>query len=246
MASIEWLRQVSDSSARWCRAAMADLLDVAVDRRCACCGQPHPTVCPTCRIAWQSPFAVPTTIVDVPVVAAATYRDAGPAVIAFKERGRLALEGVLAQALLSAVRQVVRQHPPGPVTLVPVPTWPARARARGLDHSRALATRVARTLPPPHLGRACFVVRHGRAVADQSMLDEAARRANLSGALRARPPAESHDRPGLVVVVDDVVTTGATVAETVRALTAAGWSVAGVAVVAAAVSPAERAASRRV
>jgi ComF family protein len=246
MSGTEWLRRLVDSSVQWGRAAASDLLDVAVDRRCACCGRPHPTVCPGCRAAWRPPFTVPSIVADVPVVAAATYRDSGPAVIAFKERGRLGLEAVLADALLAAVCGVVVRHPVGPVTLVPVPTWPAKARARGLDHSRALAIRVARTLPAPYVGRAHQAVRHVRAVADQSTLDVVARRANLSGALRAEPVASAGGPHGLVVVVDDVVTTGATVCETVRALTCSGWSVAGVAVVAAAVSPAERTASLRV
>jgi predicted amidophosphoribosyltransferase len=74
-------------------------------------------------------------------------------------------------------------------------------------------------------------LRQRRAVADQSGLDVDARRANLGGALAVRRPALVRGRR--VVIVDDIVTTGATAAEAARALTHAGALVIGVACVAA-------------
>jgi predicted amidophosphoribosyltransferase len=66
-------------------------------------------------------------------------------------------------------------------------------------------------------------------VLDQAGLDAGERRANLQGALRSRRRLDGVD----VVVVDDVVTTGATLAEAARALTAAGARIRGASVVAA-------------
>jgi predicted amidophosphoribosyltransferase len=69
-----------------------------------------------------------------------------------------------------------------------------------------------------------------RPVADSAGLGVAARRANLDHAMVAGPPP----RPGApAVLVDDIVTSGATIAEAARALRAAGWQVSGAAVVAA-------------
>ena len=70
-----------------------------------------------------------------------------------------------------------------------------------------------------------------RAVGDQATLSATARRGNLAGALAVRTEAVAAVRGRVCVVVDDVLTTGATLGEAVRALEAAGAQVAGVATV---------------
>jgi predicted amidophosphoribosyltransferase len=111
------------------------------------------------------------------------------------------------------------------VALVPVPSAAAAARARGGDHVRRLA-RVA--------GRGCGLpaspaLRLVRSVTDSAGLGAVARADNLRHAMAARPSAD----PRRALVVDDIVTTGATLREAVRALRAAGWEVSGAAVIAA-------------
>jgi predicted amidophosphoribosyltransferase len=227
----------------WWRDAVDELLDLALDRRCACCGRPHASVCPACRNRWGQPFEVAHPAGEVTVVAATSYAAAGAAILAFKERGRLGLlpllAGCLAQTVLSAVSDSDRDPRAGPaITVVPVPTLPAKARARGLDHTRALAEHAARIIATTHPDKAVRVVRalrHHRAVADQADLDRGGRWRNVAGSMTARVGGAGVDGP--VVVVDDVVTTGATAAEARRALVAAGWSVSAVAVIAASGRP---------
>jgi ComF family protein len=206
---------------------LADLLDLVLPRDCAGCSVPGRTLCPRCAEALTArPAACGPTPAPAgmpPLVAAAAYDGVVRSLLlAHKERGRLALAGPLGRALAGAAAV----HGRG-LVLVPVPSSPASVRARGHDHARRLAQVAGRRLGV----RAAAVLVQGRGVEDQSGLDAAARAANLAGALRARRRLD-----GLrVVVVDDVVTTGATLAEAARALTAAGADVSGAAVVAATV-----------
>jgi len=211
---------------------LADLLDLVLPRDCAGCSAPGRTLCARCAEALTGPpvgsrpEAAPPHL--PPVVAAGAYDGVlRSLLLAHKERGRLALAGPLGRALAGAVAV----HGPG-VLLVPVPSSPAAVRARGQDHARRLAAVAGRRLGV----RTAAVLVQARTVDDQAGLDAAARSANLAGALQARRRLDGLD----VVVVDDVVTTGATLAEASRALTAAGARVRGAAVVAATVLRATR------
>jgi ComF family protein len=103
-----------------------------------------------------------------------------------------------------------------PQALVPIPLHPRRLRQRGYDQALELARPLARTLRLPlHAG----LLRRVRATLPQSELDADARRANLRDAFQARchgtPPAH-------VALVDDVMTTGATLQAAALALRRAG------------------------
>ena len=206
---------------------LADLLDLVLPRDCVGCQEPGRALCRSCAALLRAPHAhrpdpCPTGL--PPLMTAGAYDGAvRAALLAHKERGRLGLVRPLGAALAGAVRGL---RVAGPLVLVPVPSSPAAVRERGHDHARRLASAAAGRVPG---ARSRSLLVPARAVADQSGLTTAARAANLSGALRVRRPV-----PGLrVVVVDDVVTTGATLAEAVRALREAGADVRGCAVVAA-------------
>jgi len=146
---------------------------------------------------------------------------------AHKERGRLALAAPLGRVLAGVVHAL---QPSGDVLLVPVPSTRSVVRRRGHDPLLRITRAASATLR--RQGRVASVAQPLRAVhrpQDQAGLDAAARLANLHGAMRARPL----ERPGSVVIVDDVVTTGATTREAQRALEAAGVLVVGIAAIAA-------------
>jgi predicted amidophosphoribosyltransferase len=118
--------------------------------------------------------------------------------------------------------------------LVPVPSRPGAVRVRGRDHVGELARAAARGLAAVGVDAEVVpALRHVRATADQSGLDAAARAANLRGALGLRRQQSGGLSGRAVVVVDDLVTTGATLAEAARALRAGGVEPVAVAAVAA-------------
>lgn len=206
---------------------LQDLLDLVLPRSCAGCDAGGPVLCAACRQVLAGP---PTGFVRPqpcpaglpPIVAALPYEGVAAALLlGHKERGRLHLTRPLGVTLASAARLLAT----GPVLLCPVPSAPAAVRARGHDHAWRLTSATARALAVP----ATRLLLPTRGVADQAGLSTAARAANLAGALRARPPTTTLR----VIVVDDVITTGATLVEATRALRAAGHDVAGAAVLAA-------------
>jgi predicted amidophosphoribosyltransferase len=169
--------------------------------------------------------------------AAAAYEGVVRAVLLnYKERGRLCLRrelgGCLAVSVLAAARGTASLRPGAGLLLVPVPSAAAAQRERGHDPVAGMARTVVR-----HLGDVglqitiATALRQARAVADQSGLDVVARHTNLTGAMEVKNPAKVRGRR--VVIVDDIVTTGATALEAARALTAAGAVVSAVACVAA-------------
>lgn len=203
---------------------LADLIDLVLPRQCAGCDAPGRTLCPDCAALLVHPRAHrpdPCPPGLPPLVAAAPYL--GPvraALLAHKEDGRLGLARPLGRALGAAV-----VHLGEDALLVPVPSSRAAVRQRGHDHARRIAAAAARSTGL----RSRPLLLQARRTADQAGLGAAQRAENLRAALRARGRLD-----GLaVVLVDDVVTTGATLAEAARALQAAGADVRGCAVVAA-------------
>jgi len=191
-------------------------------RTCAGCGVPGAVLCRPCagwlavpslagprRVPWGFP----------PTVAAGPYAGpVRPAVVAFKDRGRAELVAPLGTALALAVTALlVGVDEPGAV-LVPVPSSRTALRSRGRDHVRELAVRAAAELREAGIGVDVrrMLVRRGR-VRDSAGLAAHERRANLAGSFAVRGAVP----PGLLVVVDDVVTSGATLTEAAASLTAA-------------------------
>ncbi|MFG2894662.1 ComF family protein [Streptomyces sp. NPDC048248] len=176
------------------------------------------------------------------VWAGAPYADEVRAVLlAHKERGALRLAAPLGAALVGAVRGVGVSGIPrggqggsGPLVLVPVPSARRSVAGRGHDPVRRIALAAAGELRRTGAGtRVLAVLRQRRAVADQAGLSARERLANVSGALEVPDRARRLLAGPPVVLVDDLVTTGATLAEAARALGVAGGRVAGAAVVAA-------------
>jgi ComF family protein len=103
--------------------------------------------------------------------------------------------------------------------VVPTPLAPARERERGFNQSALLGRALASRWKIPFVSD-CVV--RARATATQTRLTPEERRGNVSGAFRATPNAREQLRGAHVVLVDDVITTGATLSECAATLFESG------------------------
>ena len=176
------------------------------DPACGRCGLPLPEPAPACGqcLRRPPPFAACTAV----------FRYEAPVDRLLQ---RLKYGGDLAAgALLSALMlEALKARPAGaPQALVPVPLHATRLGTRGYNQALELARPLARGLGVPLRPG---LLERTRRTAAQTELDAAARRANVRGAFAAPGPV-----PSRVALLDDTMTTGATLAACARALRAAG------------------------
>ncbi len=124
----------------------------------------------------------------------------------------------LASSMARLVTDVV--GPPGPAVLVPVPLGPRRQRLRGFNQAGVIARALAARWG---LEVASDVLRRVRDTSSQTGLAPEERETNVRGAFQAAPRPVAHDENRLVILVDDVLTTGATMVAAGTALAQSGW-----------------------
>ncbi|WP_208430752.1 ComF family protein [Aeromicrobium yanjiei] len=200
--------------------------DLVLGARCAGCGRAALLLCRACGLAmcpdprtvWPDPappgLRRPTAV--VPVAAGVNADVLRRVLVAWKEEGATRLTGVLDLHLASAV--VPHLGAGRPLVLVPVPTSRRSRRRRGADVvgdlAQAAASRLGRIGADVSVAPA---LTYARSTRDQAGLDAAERQVNLAGAFRMSRDGLPEGRD--VVVVDDILTTGATLTEAVRVLT---------------------------
>jgi ComF family protein len=189
-----------------------ELLNLLLPTNCAICKRIGAPVCPTCaeifpaapRSTWRG---------NLKGLAVCDYGDQSIKLIrAFKEVGQTSVGKFIAPQM-GALLAGWTGH------LVAVPSSRANLIKRGYSPALLLTRRVAKAAGMPMIG----ALRFSRAVADQAGLGIDARRQNLEGSMVAGSEVSGKQ----VILVDDVVTTGATLHEAARAVTLAGGEVVG-------------------
>lgn len=241
----------SPPSTALARAPALALVDLVLPRRCAGCRRAGPALCTGCSAvlvagaeqvpaSWLAAGAPTTT-------SAGPYRGRVRATVLAWKGGRHDLTPVLGAVLAGAVVLALERADGGPargtagpaarVVLVPVPSSRTARRERGAALTEDLASACARVLIATGTETVTTAPRSSlvltRLPRDQIGLGAAARAANLRGAHRAAPGLR-----GLrCVLVDDVVTTGATLGEAARAIRACGGRVVAAVTLAATAAP---------
>ncbi|NYF15883.1 putative amidophosphoribosyltransferase [Microbacterium sp. AK009] len=203
--------------------SLADALALLLPVECAGCDTEDQALCAGCRGALVPRPTRRLLDGGVEVHSALAFEGVAARVIrCLKEDGRTGLATPLGSALRAAVLAAGVTED---AVLVPVPSSRAAMRRRGFAVAPLLIRRAG--------FRGVTLLAPARATADQRGLDRDARARNVAGSLRVRMgrAARMRDRP--IVIVDDVLTTGATLLEAARALRTAGLVVTGAATVAA-------------
>ncbi|MET0932996.1 MAG: phosphoribosyltransferase family protein [Mycetocola sp.] len=209
--------------ARAVREALALVLPVS----CVGCGQPDSAVCPECATRMSGPALRQEIDPGLPVWAGTAYTGAARrAILALKNEQRTDAASALARVLASAVdaalpELTVLTGPSAPFALAALPSTRSAYRRRGYRPVDVVVARTPFRLEHPLVWK--------RQPADQISLTLEERKRNLDGSLLARKSASGRS----FLLVDDVVTTGATLLESRRALTAGGARVVGAVAIAA-------------
>lgn len=217
-----------------------DLADLVLGRACALCAAPGRSLCASCLGSVRRHAGLPCALLGecdpdgpTPVHFALAYRGAGARLIlGYKEHGLTSLAPALGVLLADAVVAAARAlDTPGPIRLVPIPT--ARRPRRGFDALGRIVTATERDLERRDMPcRTLRILEQTATHRPLKSLDRRERRTAVRNSIHLRPGAVQGSRTGPVIVVDDVVTTGATVGEAIRVLRGSGIEVAAVAAVA--------------
>jgi predicted amidophosphoribosyltransferase len=195
-----------------------ELSQLIFPTRCFGCNAFGLTICALCQNEWKPGYYL-THISNVNVHSSILYSaTASRVILAAKENGLKAADHLIMEAIAHAIRKgkFLNQS----VRLVPIPSSPTARRRRGRSFMVDITQKVALKTGLPVIN----ALELGRKVRDQSGLKASQRSLNMEGAFAI---ARGIYPIGKVILVDDVVTTGATLREAARALSGEGFHVIG-------------------
>lgn len=201
----------------------SDLKYLLFPTRCYGCRELGYSICSQCRQQWN-PHLYQSCITNLAIYSAIPYSPVAKNILlAAKEQNVKSADQLVRNAVKVSIHELFRRHPS--CALVPIPSRASANRRRGRDFINEIAISVAKDFGVAVLP----LLEHQRNIRDQSKLSISNRRQNLAMALSIKPQFRGNYSGENVVILDDLVTTGATIGEARRALTQGGFKVRGAA-----------------
>lgn len=207
---------------------MKSLAELVFPSRCIGCSQLGISICSICRKSWHPHIyhrGIKVLDNTYPVISAIEYSPiASRVLLRAKEANQKAADQLLVKALTHSLQYFLKNYGSG--DLVAIPSRRSATRKRG----RNFMQEITQSLANIESLKSMEILHHQRAVRDQSKLNSQQRNRNIAGAFSATGNLANLTASGNIgplIIVDDLVTTGATLAEAIRALRAAGFSVIG-------------------
>jgi predicted amidophosphoribosyltransferase len=197
-------------------STFADLTQLIFPSRCFGCQRLGPSICSGCRSSWH-PHYYKSSLGQFKVHSALIYTPiASKIILAAKESGQKGADELIIQSIIHVLEK--NKVNTNLARMVPIPSSEASQRRRGRSFMVDLVSQISERTGIPMLD--CLQL--SRRVLDQSRLDRDQRAKNLDGAFSL----SCHVR-GELILIDDVVTTGATLREGFRAVNSQGFQAIG-------------------
>ena len=208
---------------------MFSLAEIIFPSRCIGCSRLGISICSECRKQWHPHFyqrAINFNGEIFPVFSAIQYSPiASRVLLSAKESQLKAADQLIVNGIVHPLKLFINRY--GPATLISIPSRKSANRKRGRNFLQEITAAVALEVDLPYQSP----LTHIRKVRDQSQLNLVDRSENISGAFSVAPDFMSQICAGntgpKIIVIDDLITTGATLAEAIRALRTAGFTVLG-------------------
>ena len=200
-----------------------ELNELIFPARCLACGVLGESICVDCRRRWRYQIYTSSILVNkgtnLPIISSVSYSEVAQRILlAAKESHLEKADWLISEALEHSLRNLLLHHRCD--YLVPIPSQSSAARRRGRQFISSVAKRPAENLLLPIKSTLKF----NRKVKDQSGLTSKERWNNLKGAFVV---VSKETMNGKAVLVDDLLTTGATLHEAAHTLHCAGIEVVG-------------------
>jgi predicted amidophosphoribosyltransferase len=204
---------------------LSSLNDLLFPQRCMGCGALEVDLCPSCSLELQFRKIVThlpiSHALPLKIISSVEYSPISSKILLSSKESQLKLaDRFLLEAIHESLSYFLATE--WADILIPIPSRRKNTRKRGRDYMSTLTSLTSQRTGIPHYN----LLSHNRPVLDQSGLHHRQRRNNLGGAM----VVDSRVRVGAgarAILIDDLVTTGATLVEAARALRYAGIEVIG-------------------